>query len=96
MSLDNQRKTMAGSCGGAVLFQEQKTAIESAARAVLRQSPYHEIRGVTCEFHEGVLTLRGHVSSYYSKQIAQTLVYRMAGVEEVNNRLKVVSPPAHP
>jgi hypothetical protein len=41
-----------------------------AAEARLLNSPYLELRRVSCEFHEGVLTLRGNVPRYYLKQIA--------------------------
>jgi hypothetical protein len=33
------------------------------------------------------------VSSFYLKQVAQELIRRMDGAEEVNNRLEVVAPP---
>ena len=56
-------------------------------------SPYAEVRRVACEFHEGMLSLRGRVSSYYLKQIAQTVVLGMEGVEEIHNQLEVVTPP---
>ena len=65
-------------------------AVQEAAQARVRQSPYRDVRNVACNFHEGVLTLRGRVSSYYLKQIAQTLVLRMQCVDEVNNRIEVV------
>ena len=65
--------------------------MEEEAGTRLRCSAYRDIRGVTCEFHEGVLTLRGRVPSYYMKQIAQSLVLGMEGVEEINNRLEVES-----
>jgi len=59
-------------------------------RDALRQSPHGELRQVVCHFHEGVLTLRGRVSSFYLKQLAQTAAQRVAGVEECVNRLEVV------
>jgi osmotically-inducible protein OsmY len=68
-------------------------AVQEVARAKLQRSAYQEIRKLTCDFHEGVLTLRGRVSSYYLKQVAQTLVFRLDGVGELNNRLEVGSPP---
>ena len=61
-----------------------------AAEARLLNSPYLELRRVSCEFHEGVLTLRGDVPRYCLKQIAQNLVSPVNGVVEVANRLTVV------
>jgi osmotically-inducible protein OsmY len=67
--------------------------IEALARADLRHSPYPELWRVTCEYHEGILTLRGHVSSFYMTQIAQTIVQHVDGVERVVNRVEVVRGP---
>jgi len=66
--------------------------IEEAARQRLRQSRYPELRAVSCEFHEGVLTLRGRVPSYYLKQMAQSLADRIPGVVELDNQLEVGLP----
>jgi osmotically-inducible protein OsmY len=63
----------------------------SAAEARLRKSAYVELRRVSCEYHEGALTLRGRVSSYYLKQMAQSLVSELEGVLEINNQLDVTS-----
>jgi len=68
---------------------KEKQIIEAAAQSRLRTSGYHQLRLISCEFHEGVLTLRGHVSSFHLKQVAQTLIRTMAGVGEINNRLEV-------
>jgi osmotically-inducible protein OsmY len=69
----------------------RKEVVEAEAKARLRQSSYREIRCVTCEFHEGVLPLRGHVPTFCLKQVAQSLVLSMERVEEINNRLEVES-----
>jgi osmotically-inducible protein OsmY len=62
-----------------------------AAEARLRKSAYVELRRVACEYHEGALTLHGRVSSYYLKQLAQSLVSELEGVLELNNQLDVNS-----
>jgi osmotically-inducible protein OsmY len=71
---------------------KQREAIEALVEARMRHSGYYELREVSCDFHEGVLTLRGCVTSYYLKQLAQSLVLRLEGVEELNNRLEVRTP----
>ena len=71
----------------------EKDIVKSRAAALLRRSAYPEVRRVACEFHEGVLFLRGHVRSYYFKQIAQTVVMGLDGVEEIHNQLEVITPP---
>ena len=73
----------------------KKVIVEAEARTRLRQSAYSAVRPVSCEYYEGVLTLHGHVATYYLKQIAQALIRGMEGVEEVNNRLTVSPPPEH-
>jgi osmotically-inducible protein OsmY len=56
----------------------------------LRHSDYLELRNVSCDFHEGVLTLRGRVPSYHLKQLAQAIVSEFDGVFQLNNYLEVV------
>lgn len=60
-----------------------------AAAARLRQGLYLELRQVVCSLHAGILRLQGHVSSYYLRQIAQTLVQGLDGVEAIDNQLEV-------
>jgi osmotically-inducible protein OsmY len=64
-------------------------AVQAHAESRLRQSTYPELHLLSCDFHEGVLTLRGRVPSYYLKQVAQTLILQVNGVDEINNRLEV-------
>lgn len=71
-------------------WNEDHQKLLDAADQRLRVSPYLELRRVTCSFHEGVLTLTGHVSSYYLRQIAQTLLRGLAGVQAIDNRLAVI------
>ncbi len=60
-----------------------------AANEHLRNSPYRALRGVTCECDQGILLLRGHLPSFYHKQLAQEAVVRVRGVEEVVNEIEV-------
>jgi hypothetical protein len=64
--------------------------VEGAERC-LRSNSYLALKNVTCEYHEGVLTLRGCLPSYYLKQIAQTAVSRLDGVERINNEIEVIA-----
>lgn len=67
-----------------------EAAEASEAHRRLAASRYGELSRVSCDFHEGVLTLRGRVSSYYLKQIAQSVVRHVPGVELVVNHLEVL------
>jgi osmotically-inducible protein OsmY len=55
----------------------------------LRAKPYGALRRIKCEYRDGVLTLRGIVSTYYLKQIAQEAVATLDGIERVDNRIDV-------
>jgi osmotically-inducible protein OsmY len=63
--------------------------IASAGLQRLRESPYNEVRRLSCEFADGVLTLRGTVASFYHKQIAQQSVAGLDGVDRVDNQVDV-------
>ena len=64
--------------------------VAQAMEGLLRRSPYFELRSVSCECHEGVLTLQGRVPSYYLKQLAQALLSELPGVAQIDNRVEVV------
>ena len=63
--------------------------VVKAGQECLRRSPYAAVRNVSCEDRHGVLFLRGQVSSYYHKQVAQEAVARLAGVARIVNALEV-------
>ena len=46
---------------------------------------------ITCEYHEGTLILQGQLSSFYEKQLAQEAVRALEGVEQIVNRIEVVT-----
>jgi osmotically-inducible protein OsmY len=55
----------------------------------LQTCGYRDLFGLQCECNEGVITLVGHVGSYFLKQMAQTVVGRVEGVTRINNQLQV-------
>lgn len=61
-----------------------------AVETRLRRSLYLELRRVVCTLRDGILTLEGCVSSYYLRQIAQSLIEGAAGVEAIDNQLQVM------
>jgi osmotically-inducible protein OsmY len=68
--------------------------VAELAQERLRAQPYRQLWMIVCECHEGLLTLRGVVSSYYLKQIAQAAVLGLDGVDEIANRVEVCYSPA--
>jgi len=59
------------------------------AERIFRGSPYHAIRSLTCDYCEGVLTIRGQLPSYHLKQTAQSVVKGLDGVEQIRNLAEV-------
>jgi hypothetical protein len=66
--------------------------VVALALGELQRSPYREVRYIWCEWRDGVLTLRGQVSNFYLKQIAQSLIlHRLEGIVTLNNQVEVVA-----
>lgn len=63
--------------------------IAELAEERLRNARFAELRHVSCLFADGVLTLRGVVTSYYLKQIAQASVRNIDDVSRVQNLIRV-------
>ena len=63
--------------------------IAEAATESLRNSPYHAVRTVLCEWDQGILFLRGKLSSFYHKQVAQETVARIKGETPLVNQIEV-------
>lgn len=55
----------------------------------LQRTGYLELRGIRCLMQDGEVTLQGNVTTYYMKQVAQSLVRRIAGVISVRNEIAV-------
>lgn len=56
---------------------------------VVTLSPYLNQSGVEVETQDGEVTIRGTVSSYYQKQMAQESLRDLEGVNVVKNDLEV-------
>jgi osmotically-inducible protein OsmY len=94
MSLAKIATSVPASDAAVVPLVQEREIIAARVESCMRRSGYYELRGVSCGFHEGVLILRGRVPSFHLKQVAQSLVFHLDGVQEVSNRLEVV-PPSH-
>jgi hypothetical protein len=67
--------------------------VTEKARERLKCSPYYAVRSLSCDFDGGVLRLRGRLTSFYHKQVAQEAVAGIIGVSEVVNEIDVVPLP---
>lgn len=70
---------------------EQETVVRDALR-FFRSSSYSELRTIQCESRDDVLILRGQVSTFFMKQLAQERIRSIKGVLAVINYLQVVDP----
>jgi osmotically-inducible protein OsmY len=65
------------------------TAVAEIESRLCKHS-YAALRRVRVMFHEGIVTLSGRLPSYYLKQLAQTAVRGVTGVEGIANQIEVV------
>jgi len=68
--------------------------VATTASRLLQHSGYRELRNVDCEYRDGGVVLRGQVSTYYLKQLAQVVLLNSPTVGRVSNLLAV--PPVIP
>ncbi len=64
-------------------------ALDARIDSAIRQNPYLSGRKLRFETEEGRVVLRGIVSSYYQKQMAQEALRRLDGVSQIENLLEV-------
>jgi len=60
-------------------------------RRRLCSAGYYALREIECEYDDGVVVLRGRVSTYYLKQVAQAAVLSDPAIERVLNLIEVSS-----
>ena len=56
----------------------------------IQTNPYVDGRSLRFEAEGGRVVLQGRVKSYFQKQMAQEVVRRVTGVEQVDNCLEVM------
>ncbi len=66
-----------------------KTPLEVHLADVLDRHPHLHRRRVRVEREQNRLVLRGVVSSFYEKQMAQESLRRVEGVDRIDNELEV-------
>jgi osmotically-inducible protein OsmY len=70
--------------------------VAQAAKDRLRANPHWPVRRVSCECDQGRLFLRGHLSCFFHKQLAQEAVADVDGVTQVINEIEVIRPNRQP
>jgi hypothetical protein len=72
--------------------REEDPDLQEEAQAALRSSHYRPLWHLHCQVQAGVAVLSGIVSSYYLKQMAQTVLLSLKRLNGVENRLVVQAP----
>lgn len=75
-----------------VVAREAVAQVIEVARARLQASSYYALRTVSCTVQERVLVLNGCVSTFYLKQLAQSLVMDLvasAWIDRLDNQIEV-------
>jgi len=66
--------------------------VVQVARLRLSASAYPALRRLDCCFHEGVLTVRGRVSTFHERQMAWIVLCDLVGVAKFVDQVEVVEP----
>jgi hypothetical protein len=69
----------------------RRLSLREQAECRLRSNAYLALRNVCCDDQDGVLILHGCVPSYYLKQVAQTVVSQVEGVQAIVNNIAVIA-----
>ena len=70
----------------------EQSVEELAKQCVTENCSYaYYFRDILFQHEDGVLTMRGRVPSFYMKQILQTLLGDLDGIEKIDNQVDVVS-----
>ena len=71
------------------MLEETRSLLGEKVTHALRKNPYLQARNLRIEASDGRVTLRGKVTSWYQKQMAQETLLRLDGVDRVENHLEV-------
>ena len=69
------------------------SSIGQLALRSLRESGYYSLKHISCDCRKRVVTLHGRVSSFYMKQLAQTIAGKTDEDITIVNYIEVVDPP---
>jgi hypothetical protein len=72
----------------------QRCGVREIVEGRLRESMYVSLRTVSCQFKDGLLTLRGIVPTFYVKQVILSIVEDLEceGIKRINDEIDVVNP----
>jgi len=70
---------------------DSRLQVAELAERRLHGLSYLALKNIRCGYHDGVLTLRGWLPTYYLKQRAQAAVTDLDGVTQIENRIEVMA-----
>jgi hypothetical protein len=70
-------------------FRPVQSPIADEAQRKLNESPYFALRTLRVDYHEGILTVRGRVPTFYARQVAVETLRRVKSVEQLVDRIEV-------
>ena len=70
-------------------MSQTDSSLSERLRRALERDPHLSRRKLRLEIQDGSVTMRGTVGSYYQKQMAQEMLRRIDGVEQIANELEV-------
>jgi osmotically-inducible protein OsmY len=71
------------------LLAEQDRSIHERVSTVLQRTGYTPLQSIDCRVDNGVVELRGHVPSFYLKQLAQAVILPLKYVRGIKNDIRV-------
>jgi len=74
---------------GQILSNHGSDSVVQAITECLRAQTYAGMQSLSVDYREGVVTLRGEVTTYYHKQVAQESLRRIAGIVTIVNLVDV-------
>jgi len=74
---------------GQILGNHERDSVVQAIIECLRAHPYTVLRSLSVDYNDGIVTLRGALTTYYHKQVAQESVRRIAGIVTIVNLVDV-------
>ena len=73
-------------------IEDRRIGVADLAESRLRRNGYLCLSNISCQYDDGVMLLRGHVPTYYLKQLAQEVVAEVEGVSKIVNEIDVQCP----
>lgn len=72
-------------------FEDSRHELSDLLSNALARNPYFANRNVRIELQEDEIVLKGSVTTYYLKQLAQESVRSLNSAEKIRNEIEVIS-----